>query len=151
MPRPGGPGRPGSTVIPPGWEAHHRPTAEGTFTALCEISADPVGQGPWNDDIGDYDPAPRVVLYSNLPCRVQELRQPQEARTGDQRVTSHDYLVPVPASTTNVAVGHQIKVTGFLRTGEGDPSLLGRPLVVTDVQRGSTIFQRDLICIDHLG
>jgi hypothetical protein len=142
---------PGTRAFPTGWEAHHRPTAEATFTALCEITADPVGQGPWNPDTGTYDPAPRVVLHTGVPCRVQELRQPQEARTGEQRVTSHDYLVPVPASIANVAVGHQVKVTGFTDPTGGDPSLLGRPLVVTDVQRGSVIWERDLICIDNLG
>jgi hypothetical protein len=139
--------RPGSQVIPAGWSAHHQPVAEGTMTARCTI--DRAGDGPpvWNDDTGAYDPIPRVVLHADVPCRIQQWKQPLVADVGQQELTTHHYLIPVPVYITDVAVGQQVLVT----TNPDDPSLVGRRLDITDVQRGSLAWERDLVCLDHLG
>ena len=137
---------PGSKVIPSGWSAHHQPVAEGTMTGACTIR-DPKATvtGPFDPDTGTFPKAPAPPYYTGA-CRAQQQRQPQEATTGGEEITTHDYLVPVPASVTGVKLGHVVKITAAV-----DASLVGRVLQVTDIQRGSEIWERDLICIDHLG
>lgn len=141
--------RPNTRVIPAGWEAHHRPTAEQTMTARCRITRDGTGQGTWNDATKQYDPPPRQVVYETLACRVQELSLPQVQEAGQQRVPSRDYRVVVPITAAAVLVHDQVEVTGGDPTL--DPSLIGRPLVITDIQRGSLTWERDLVAIDSLG
>lgn len=139
----------GSRVIPAGWEAHHRPVAEGTQTAWCRITRAGAGEGTWNPTKKQYDPPPRETVYENLSCRVQELALPQVQEAGQQYVSSRDYRVSVPIAALAVLVEDEVEVTG------GDPSLdaslVGRPLTITDIQRGSLTWERDLICIDKLG
>jgi hypothetical protein len=143
---------PNSRVIPPGWQAHHRPVVEGTWTAWCTIDAPGVGPGIWNPVTMQNDPPARVVLHTNVPCRVQQHTLPQAADVGTQQVSSHDYLVVVPVTITDVAVDHCVTVTGSRdQLDPVDPSLIGRLLVITDVQRGSLLWERDLIAIDNLG
>lgn len=144
--------RPGSRVIPAGWQSHHRPVVEGTWTAWCTIDGPGTGEGTWNDETNQYDPPGRVILHTQVPCRVQQHTLPQAADVGTQQVSSHDYLVVVPISITDAAVDQRVTVTGSRDQDDPvDPSLIGRPLVITDVQRGSLTWERDLIAIDNLG
>lgn len=138
----------GSRVIPAGWVEHHRPVAEATFVGAKIRLRDPAGdtQGEWDDDTGTY-PTVKATPYFDGPCRVQQQKQPQVGSTGQQRITSHDYLIAVPITVTTVAVGH----VGEVYECDADPSLVGRPLKVTDVLRGSLAWERDLIAIDQLG
>ncbi|MFC0623232.1 DUF6093 family protein [Kribbella deserti] len=138
--------RPGTPVIPVGWSQYHRPVAELSMTARCTIDADGTGEPVWNNDTGTWDAPARVVLHTGVPCRIQQQRQPQEANASGQSVTTHDYLVPVPAEILNVEVGHELRIDSC----PDDPSLVGRRLVVTDVLRGSLAWERDLICVDRL-
>jgi len=138
-----------SRVIPIGWEAHHRPVAESTQTAWCRITRDGTGPGTWNESKNQYDPPPRETVYGQLSCRIQELSLPQRQQTGQQQVSSRDYRISVLITALAVLVGDVVEVTGGDATL--DPSLIGRPLVVTDIQRGSLTWQRDLIAIDNLG
>lgn len=143
---------PNSRVIPAGWQTYHRPVAEGTWTALCTIDAPGVGPGTWNPVTMQNDPPARIVLHTNVPCRVQQHTLPQAADVGTQQVSSHDYLVVVPVTITDVAVDHCVTVTGSRdQMDPVDPSLIGRLLVITDVQRGSLLWERDLVAIDNLG
>lgn len=140
---------PGSRVIPAGWEAHHRPVAESTQTARCQITRAGTGPGTWNPATNEFDPPQRQVIYPDLSCRVQQLNQPQVSSTGQQQVSTHDYRVSVPIAAAAVLLDDRVEITGGDTTL--DPTLIGRPLVVTDVQRGSLTWERDLICIDNLG
>lgn len=141
---------PGSRVIPTGWEQHHRPVAEGTFTAICRIDKAGAGQGTWNPTTSTYDPPARILLHDNEPCRVQELKQPTVSEVGHQQVTAQHYQVSVRSAITDVEPDHHVTVIGGLDPTL-DPSLIGRPLVITTVQRGSVIWERDLLAIDNLG
>lgn len=138
-----------SRVIPVGWEAHHRPVAEGTMTAKCRITRASTSNGTWNDATNQYDPPAREVVYETLACRVQELSLPQVQETGQQRVSSRDYRVSLPITALAVLVDDVLEVLGGDDTL--DASLVDRPLVITDIQRGSLTWQRDVICIDNLG
>jgi hypothetical protein len=138
---------PGSRVIPAGWAQHHRPTVESTFTAKIRLR-DPAQdtEGPLDEDTGTR-PVVKAAPYYDGPCRVQQRNQPQVGATGEQRISTQDYLVPVPITVTTVAVGH----VGLIYECPDDPSLIGRPLKVTDVLRGSLAWERDLICTDSMG
>lgn len=138
---------PNPRVIPAGWSAHHQPVAVGTMTARCTIDRDGTGDPVWDEDTGTWTQPARVVLHTDVPCRIQQQKQPQVADVGQQQVSTHDYLVPVPITITDVELGQQLLVTVNL----DDPSLVGRRLEITDVQRGSLAWERDLVCIDHLG
>lgn len=128
------------------WSAHHAPTAAGGMNAECVLL------GP--DIPGAYDAATMTTAGTRGParwagpCRVQA--SASQAAVGDQagqEVTVHDYLVqfddrptnPVPA---DVAQGWQVRVTAC----PNDATLVGRPLDVADVARGSERFTRDLFC-----
>lgn len=147
MPRAGNPRRPGSTVIPPGWSEHHRPVAEATMTAVVLIDGPPTEERVFDKATGTWSTPPRTVLFDDVPCRIQQQRQPNESTVGDQQVSTHDYLVPVPLYVEGLVTdgSHHLLV----KTCE-DPDLIGRRLTVTDVMRGSLAWERDLICIDHL-
>lgn len=116
------------------------------MTGACTI------RDPKDTTVGNFDPAtgtyPRTPAapYFTGACRAQQQRQPQEASTGGEEISNHDYLVTVPASVVSVEIGHVVKVTAAV-----DASLVGRVLQITDVQRGTEIWERDLICIDWLG
>lgn len=140
-----------SRVIPAGWEAHHRPVAEATFTARCRITRTGAGQGTWNESRKQYDPPARVTVYETLPCRVQQLTLPNVYDTALQKVSTHDYRVSVPIAVAAVLIDDWIEIVGGDDTL--DQTLLDpdRHLVITDVQRGSLMWERDLIAIDNLG
>lgn len=141
----------GSRVIPAGWEAHHRPVAESTFTARCRITRAGSGQGTWNESRKQYDPPAREVVYETLPCRVQQLTLPNVYDSALQKVSTHDYRVSVPISAVAVLLDDWIEIVSGDDTL--DPTLLddGRHLTITDVQRGSLMWERDLVAIDNLG
>lgn len=138
--------RPNTRVIPAGWVEHHRPVIEATFTARIRL------RNPADDEQGEFDeetgtrPVVHAAPYYDGPCRIQQQKQPQVGSTGEQPVTTHDYLVPVPIEV-NAELGH----IGQVVECPADPTLVGRYLKVTDVMRGSLAWERDLICIDHLG
>lgn len=129
------------------WVGHHRPVAESTMTDWCEITR-PDGEV--------YDPAtgtttPGAVLVWEGPCRVQA--QPDQPRRGvhaDALTTSGLYLVAIPAEAEDVREGDLVAVT----IAHADPPLADRtstrPMRVRDVRHGSTLWQRDLTCIDDL-
>lgn len=116
------------------------------MTGACTIrDPDAAVEGAFDNDTGTYPTTPAPPYYTGR-CRAQQQKQPQVGTTGGQKVSTHDYLVTVPASVTAVKVGHIVTVTAAV-----DVSLIGRPLKVTDVQRGTEIWERDLVCTDHLG
>lgn len=139
--------RPGSQVIPNGWSEHHRPVAVGSMTARCLIDRDGTGEDVYDPETGTTTPPARVVVYPDLPCRVQQLRQPQTSENAGQQVTAHDYLVPVPITATAVLMDDQVLITA----NPDDPSLVGHRFTITDILRGSLQWERDLGCIDNLG
>jgi len=116
------------------------------MTGVCTIR-DPAQdtEGPFDEESGTRSVIKAAPFFTG-PCRAQQQKQPQVATTGEQRVSTHDYLVTIPASVTAVKLGHIVTVTAA-----EDASLIGRPLKVVDVIRGTEIWERDLICIDDLG
>lgn len=132
-------GRPGTTVIPPGWAQGLRPVAEGTQTAVVEIRH-PGTRQAWSDQLEQNVEVPNAAYYTDT-ARVQALgtqARPVVA-VGDREVIAQ-YLVTVPAAVTPT------ELDLVTVTSSGDAALDGRTLLVVQVARGSLIVERDLFC-----
>lgn len=132
--------RPGSRVIPTGWEARHRPVLESTRTATVtfrRFSGPPV----FDPETGSTT-RPRVVVYTGA-FRIQQ-QAPSETDAAAQDITTHAYQL-----SGDVAVDLQINDVGTVDAST-DPTLVGRELRVTDVQRGSLLFERTFTATDNL-
>lgn len=133
---------PGSRVIHPRWEAHHRPVLETTWTATITFKR--ASGPPVHDPETGSTSQPTTTVYSG-PCRIQEHQiSAHEADAAAQRITTHAYQVSGP-----VEMNLELDDVGTV-DASNDPTLVGRPLRVTDIQRGSLLFQRDVTCIDDL-
>lgn len=137
------------SVIPPGWEETHRPTAESSMTALCDI-LEPNGPEPY-----EPDPLwqPWVTTATGVPCRVQEQRDLGNPVVGDQPTMTRRYLVVIPLDKDpGVRVGedgHIIRVTGYKTGHDGDPRLIGRDLRAWSIMHGSLVWERDILALDN--
>lgn len=132
--------RPGSRVIPTGWEARHRPVLESTRTATVtfrRFSGPPV----FDPETGSTT-RPRVVVCSGT-FRIQQ-QAPSETDAAAQDITTHAYQL-----SGDVTVDLQINDVGTVDAST-DPTIVGRELRVTDVQRGSLLFERTFTCTDNL-
>lgn len=145
MTRDGSPARPGSTVIDPRWETHHRPTAESVMTGDCVITRPDPAAPPVFDPVTGSTTRPVITVYTG-PCRLQALTVADNARLqAEQQTTIHTYQVSLPYAA-DIAVEDTVLVTAA-----SDPTLPTRQLRVTDVTRGSLVWQRDAIASDDLG
>jgi len=134
---------PGTRVIPADWSAHHRPVANGTMTADCEILRTTSGPVPYGETA---DPAAPIWTGT---CRVQQTQRGRPYLAVDQPSEIRHYLVTLP-----------IEGMPDLRAGEGgdivrvtassDPHLAGRLLRIVDVQHGALMWERDVLCDDNL-
>jgi len=148
MPRPQNAlGRPGTRVIPTNWGAAHAPVVDGTFTAKCRIWPGEANAAPavWDEEAGSpVRPDPEHIYEGG--CRIQVVNQRLALKLiGDQAAKHMTYLVVIERDT-KVPTGAVVEIT------ESTDSLLppGHRLSVGDVIRGSTTFERDLICVDDL-
>lgn len=137
---------PGTRVIHPAWSAHHQPTAEGGMTGVCSLFDPHQGPAPFPlpEDWEGLD-----LLKADVPCRVQVLNNSKNATAAEQPVGTRQYLVGLPIENlppiTAGERGTVIKVTAAK-----DAGLIGRTLRVMDIQHGTEMFERDLICVDNL-
>lgn len=134
-----------TTIIPPGWEAHHRPVARSTMTGECRVIR-PGAPGGYPD----FEPAPETVLVETV-CRVQQQNRPGRVNAEGQLVDSRDYLVTIPADawpagTVVDDTGPILVVDGYRPGHAGDPDLIGRHLHVEQVLHGTLRWERDLYC-----
>ena len=138
--------RPGLHVIPPGWEAHHKPVADGTRTAEVEVWTGPSGpEWVWDPDTKD-EVRDHGTLITAGTARIQRLQTESETTAGEQDVTTRRYLV-----TLDREIGPGLTDRSHIHvTTSGDPLLNGRWLAVLDIQGGSLRWERDLICEDNL-
>jgi hypothetical protein len=133
---------PGSRVIVPRWEAHHRPVLATTRTAMITFRR--ISGPPVHDPATGSTDQPRTVVYTGS-CRIQEHQiNAHSAVAGAELITTHAYQVSL-----DVAAALQKDDIGTV-DASNDPTLVGRELRVNDIQRGSLLFERDVICIDDL-
>lgn len=133
------PGLPNTRVIPPGWEAHHRPVAEGAMTTTGRLLRP--------DETGTRDPVSGRTTFAE-PAVVWVGRAQVGANSGsptvqaDRVVTVGSYLLELPADTPLPRVRDVWEVV----TCAGDPSLPGARLRVVDVPRSGLSWQRNVGC-----
>jgi hypothetical protein len=145
MPREMAYGRPGSKAIPDNWSESLAPVAEQFFTAECDIHAPSPGTATLDRETGLSVPGQAALLYRG-PCRIWvEANSPAVADTAAQQVTTQTYRVAIPAAIATVVVGAVVTVTKTTMDKSIDK------LRVDSIERGSEIWQRDLICFDDLG
>lgn len=133
----------GSRVIPAGWEAHHRPVLATTRTATMTFRRT-TGPSVMNPTTGSST-QPTAVMFTGT-CRIQEHQvNAHTVVAGAEVVTTHAYQVSL-----DVAADLRKNDIGTVDTCE-DATLVGRELRVDDLQRGSLLFERTVICIDDLG
>lgn len=134
--------RPGSRVIPAGWEEHHRPVLATTRTATITFRR--ISGPPVHDPATGSTDQPRAVVFSG-PCRIQEHQlNVHSTVAGAELITTHTYHVSL-----SVEADLRQNDIGTVDASD-DPTFVGRELRVNDIQRGSLLFQRDVICIDDL-
>lgn len=142
MPRPVGYGRPGTKVIPDGWEAAHARVVEDTFD--CTVTVGPAGVTPaWNEERKQTETTAAAAVYAG-PASIT----PVEQDTGGQTVTAEDvipmsvYQVKLLHAADGVEVGHIVTVT------EAPDSMLVDRLKVVAVEKSSRRFSRILQAVD---
>jgi hypothetical protein len=133
--------RPGTQVIPTGWAAYHRPTAEATMTDTVELRR-PSSASVFDEAAGS-SAYPDPTTLATTSARIQRLpRRGGSDDVGDRAVVVQLYQVSLPVSAPEVRIDDQVYVT----TAATDPQLVGVLLTVREVRLGSQVWQRDLMC-----
>lgn len=134
---------PGTRAIPTGWAPHHRPVANGTMNAEGDIHRTSTGPVPYGEEGTAAAP-----IWSG-PMRVQETQRGRPMLTTDQPTEVRHYLITLPIDgLPDLRAGeHGDTITV---TASSDPHLAGRLLRIIDIQHGSEMFERDVLCTDNL-
>lgn len=133
---------PATKVIPDGWSAHHRPTAQSAMTDTAELRRPNPG-GRTFDEVAAKSNYPLPTVLATVPVRVQ--RMPRRAggdEVGDRPVEIQLYQVSIPASAPELRTNDQVVIT----VARSDTMLAGVVLRIREVRRGSQLWERDLLC-----
>lgn len=122
-----------------------RETVAAHLPDTCTISTP--GQPVLDKNTGTYTNPAGAPVYSG-PCRVRPAGQRGDlvVQAGGEPVTFRTYDATIPWDAAGVEVDHILTLTT-----SADPSLVGRPLRVRDVQYGSWQLGRRLTLEDDLG
>lgn len=136
---------PNTRTVPRGWSKHHAPAARGAMNATVTVT-DPrrATPGAFDPETGSRGAATPFVVVAGADARVQEIDASRAGNLGEQPVGVRLYLVQLPMTCPAVHLDYIVTVTACAN----DAHLVGRPLVVKDVQYGSERFTRDLVCSD---
>lgn len=143
MPRPVGYGRPGTKVIPDGWQESAAKVVESTFD--CTVQIGPPGATPtWNEGAKATLSSPAAAAYDG-PATITPLDEDGEQQTvvAEDQVPLRRYQVKIRHAAGAVEVGHVVTVAEA-----PDAALTGRRLEVTAVEMGSRRFSRILTAVD---
>lgn len=133
---------PGSRVIPAGWAEHHLPVLVTTRTAVVTFRR--FSGPPVHDPVTGSTSRPTAVVCSGT-FRIQAYQtNAQNTDAAAQRITTHAYQL-------SGAVDVDLKVDDVGTVDVcADSTLVGRELRVTDIQRGSLLFERTFTATDNL-
>jgi hypothetical protein len=140
----------GTRVYGDGWADHHRPVVSQTQTATCTIRPPGGTLGAFDPDTGERPTTPYAAHYTGT-CSVEALGAvEQEAITGSQELTSRIYRVTLDFDAApDTDIGHLVTIGSVGRNG--DPTLAGKTLTVESFVRGTTVWDRELLCSENLG
>jgi hypothetical protein len=97
------------------------------------------------DPVTGTSTQPTITVHSGT-CRIQDHQvNAHTAVAGAEVITTHAYQVSL-----DVAAALRKNDVGTVDACS-DVTLVGRELRVDDLQRGSLLFERTVICIDDLG
>lgn len=134
---------PNTRVIPDGWSAHHRPTAEGGMTAEGTITRAPsTGTASvFDETLGISIPPTATVVYTGVLRLQRSGADERQAATADREVTIRDYQVSYPTSGNPAQVNDIVTITAC----SDNAGLVGERLRIRDPRIGSLVWQRDYI------
>jgi hypothetical protein len=137
--------------VPLGWGVQHQPVVVGTFTVTVGWRRPGGTEGSFDPNTHSKTTTPNAA-YATGSARVQVLPALQQEKVvaEDDQVTTVGYRVSVPVDSTDYKVNDLGTITA-VESGNGDPSLVGKVLTVVAIERGSLMFERDLIVIERLG
>ena len=143
MPRPVGYGRPGTKVIPDGWQESNARVVEGTFD--CTVQVGPPGVTPaWNESAKATLSSAAAAAYDG-PASITPVALDDGGQTTDAEdvVSLRGYEVALLHAAAAVEVGHVVTIAAA-----PDSMLIGRRLKVTAVEMASRRFSRVLTAVD---
>lgn len=125
-----------------------RAAAESLMVDACVIERETAEHGEWNEDSGDYDPAPTQAVYAG-PCQVQAPDYAvQDAAAGERIVALQQITVKLPvASSAGVRIDDLVRVT----RATYDPDLEGRTFTVLGLHHKTYASSRRLRCSEEAG
>lgn len=130
-------------LIPEGWEEHHRPILDGSYTAIAELREP---GGGYDYDTGEY--LPGALIAQGVPCRIQRQGPGRGGSGVSQLVDTREVQVTAPVDDIPeldiTDDGPILTVTGYKPGHKGDPHLINKPLRVTNVYPGSLLWERVL-------
>lgn len=143
MPRPVGYGRPGTKVIPDGWQESNAKVVEGTFDCTVEVGRAGM-TAQWNEANKQTESVPAAPAYDG-PASITPVEQDSSNQVVDAGdvIPTRQYAVKLPWAAAAVEVDHIVTVVTA-----PDPMLAGRRLRVTSVEMSSRRFSRLLIAVD---
>jgi hypothetical protein len=142
MPRTGTGWRPGSKVIPAGWEAHNAPVPTGAMTAQCQIWRPPQpGTGTYDPATGVHTHDPHTLVWGPGPCRLQPLLfRPSSKDVGARQRFMRRYLVGLPLEVPPLLVGDRVTITSAT-----DSEAVGLAARIESFPNTSLAWERDVI------
>lgn len=131
---------PGTQVIPSAWSEHHRPVVAGSMTARVALYF-PADEYSW----------PPVTPTTDDPvwegvARIQAATSSSDAVPAETPVKTRPYLVTVPLGAFPAEIPLGEPGAYLVVTAAEDAAFVGRRLTIHDVQHGSLVWERDLIC-----
>lgn len=136
--RPVGYGRPGTEVIPTGWQATHAPVITGTLD--CTITIGPAGTAAaWNPDTEQTETAGAAPVYSG-PAAIAVITDTAKVVDAvDEQTPVRRYEITLPVATAGIEAGHLVTVDA-----SSDLMLTDATLTVATAERGGRRFSRVL-------
>ncbi|WP_026931224.1 DUF6093 family protein [Glycomyces tenuis] len=134
---------PNTRVFSPGWDAHHRPVAEGGQTSLGIIRRQDA-EGVFDPDTMQTTWPPPTTIYGvDEPAQMRIVRDGVETtrQVGERTVVIRSYIVAIPAGAPEIRINDEV-----VPSTASDPRLPDKSLWVHDVRYGSQVWERDLVC-----
>lgn len=140
-------GRPGTVVIPAGWQEAHGVVAGKTMTATVSLRRPGATTKTFNTTTRRTEYTDAAAYATDQAARIQA-QTTRGVKPGEEQAEETlqvaGYLVTLAFDRTvdqEPATGDFVDVTA-----SSDPLLTGRSLQIHDVVRGSLRFERDLFC-----